>query len=331
MRAFVHPFPEGVREVSAEEGAALFLLDLPIPLPGFDHHLSSWLLRDFRRGRNILVDTGPSASVPFLEQSLRSLGVLRLDLVLLTHIHADHAGGAGRLLECFPEARILAPERGRAHLVHPARLAEGTRATLGAEMADAFGPILPVPKERLTDSGDPLLEGVKVLETPGHASHHSSYVFHADFGDVLFPGEAAGVGLGELVIPLWTAPGAPGVSAPYRFPATPPRLDGDALERSMELLSAERGAKYLCFSHYGWTTDVAETLRLAAVQFRDWRQRARRCTAADEDAAVALLFDEVAREDPLLGLLSSLREEQRQKEEFFIKNSLRGIVRWVRS
>ncbi len=331
MHASGKPYPEGVREVYAEEGSALFLLDLPIPLPGFDHHLSSWLLRDFRRGRNVLVDTGPSASVPFLEQSLHSLGVLRLDLVLLTHIHADHAGGAGRLLECFPEARILAPERGRAHLVHPARLAEGTRATLGAEMSDAFGPILPLPKEHLIDSGDSLLEGFTVLETPGHASHHSSYVFHADFGKVLFPGEAAGVGLGEVVRHLWTGPGTPGVSAPYRFPATPPRLDGDALERSMELLAAESGAKYLCFSHYGWTADVAETLRLAAVQFRDWCERASRCAATDEDAAVALLFDEVAREDPLLGLLPSLREEQRQKEEFFIKNSLRGIVRWVRS
>ncbi|PKL02734.1 MAG: hypothetical protein CVV55_02940, partial [Synergistetes bacterium HGW-Synergistetes-2] len=69
MRAFVHPFPEGIREVYTEEGSALFLIDLPIALPGFDHHLSSWLLRDFKRGRNILVDTGPSASVPFLELS----------------------------------------------------------------------------------------------------------------------------------------------------------------------------------------------------------------------------------------------------------------------
>lgn len=331
MRASVTSYPEGAREVYKEEGSALFLLDLPIALPGFDHHLSSWLLRDFKRGRNILIDTGPSASVPFLERSLRSLGVERLDLVLLTHIHADHAGGAGRLLERFPEARVLAPERGRTHLVHPLRLAEGTRATLGAAMADAFGPILPVQKERLIDSSDPLLEGFTVLETPGHASHHSSYVFHADFGKILFPGEAAGVGLGEAVRSLWTAPGMPNVSAPYRFPATPPRLDGEALERSMELLSAESGAKYLCFSHYGWTTEVAETLNLAAVQFRDWCERARRCAAADEEDAVALLFDETQREDPLLGLLSSLRTEQRQKEEFFIKNSLRGIVRWVRS
>ena len=193
MRTSVNPYPEGVREVYAEEGSALYLLDLPIPLPGFDHHLSSWLLRDFKRGRNVLVDTGPSAPIPFLERSLRSLGVGRVDLVLLTHIHADHAGGTGRLLDSFPEARVLAPERGRAHLVHPARLAEGTRATLGTEMADAFGPILPVPKESLIDSGDPLLEGVTVLETPGHASHHSSYVFHADCGTVLFPGDAAGI------------------------------------------------------------------------------------------------------------------------------------------
>lgn len=331
MRTSVNPYPEGVREVYAEEGSALYLLDLPIPLPGFDHHLSSWLLRDFKRGRNVLVDTGPSASIPFLERSLRSLGVDRVDLLLLTHIHADHAGGTGRFLDSFPEARVLAPERGRAHLVHPARLAEGTRATLGTEMADAFGPILPVPKESLIDSGDPLLEGFTVLETPGHASHHSSYVFHADFGKVLFPGEAAGVGLGEEVRSLWTVPDAPAVSAPYRFPATPPRLDGEALERSMELLRAESGAKYLCFSHYGWTTEVAETLCLGAEQFRDWSGRARRCAAADEDAAVALLFEETAREDPLLGLLPSLRAEQRQKEEFFIKNSLRGIVRWVRS
>ncbi len=323
--------PEGIFEVYAEEESALYLLDLPLPLPGFDHHLSSWLLRDFRRERNVLVDTGPSAAVPFLERSLRALGAGRIDLVLLTHIHADHAGGIGSFLRRFSGAKVLAPEKGRRHLVHPAKLAEGTSATLGREMADAFGPILPLSEESLIDSSSPLLEGFTVLETPGHASHHSSYVFHSNFGKVLFPGEAAGVGLGEAVRPLWTG-GADGAdTGPYLFPATPPRLDGESMERSMELLYGERDAKYLCFSHYGWTTDVAETLRLAGDQFRDWTERARRCSPENEEDAVAFLFCEVTKMDPLLALLPSLRAEQRAKEEFFIKNSLRGIVRWVRS
>jgi glyoxylase-like metal-dependent hydrolase (beta-lactamase superfamily II) len=331
VRNLINPWPEGIHEVYTDSDSSLFLLDLPLPHPGFDHHLSSWLLRDFSTGRNILVDTGPWRTVPVLERSIRTAGVEKLDLVLLTHIHADHAGGAGRLLSYFPEARILAPERGRPHLIRPGKLAEGTRTTLGAEMADAFGPILPVPQENLIDSASPLLEGITILDTPGHASHHSSYVFPARSGKVLFPGEAAGVGLGEAVRPLWTKDQNGIISAPYLFPATPPRLDGASMERSIEILSSERDAKYLCFSHYGWTEDAAGTLRMAAVQFREWTERARLCGLEEEDEAVELLFFQVCREDPHLALLSSLREEQRIKEEFFIRNSLRGIVRWVRS
>ena len=350
MANFITPRFDEARTVYAEEDSSLFLLDLPLPLPGFDHHLSSWLLRDAKNRRDILVDTGPSATIPALERSLRSLGVDKLDILLLTHIHADHAGGVGRLLSIFPEMRILAPEKGRRHLVRPEKLAEGTRATLGADMADAFGPILPVREESLLPPDSPPLEGIAVIETPGHAPHHSSYVFHAPFGKVLFPGEAAGVGLGEAVRSLWIGSPEPPLPAPreplfspsfvegrtcpetpYLFPATPPRLDGAVLERSMQRLLPEQDAKYLCFSHYGWTENVAETLRLAGEQFRSWTGRARRCPAETEDEAVALLLDEVRREDPLLALLPCFIAEQRLKEEFFIKNSLRGIVRWVRS
>ncbi len=321
----------GIFAVHEGDGSALYMLDLPLPLPGFDHHLSSWLLRDARGGRNILVDTGPSASVAHLGRSLRSLGVDRLDLILLTHVHADHAGGIADLLELFPEALVLAPEKGVRHLVRPERLEEATRATLGDEIADAFGPIRPAAPDRFLDASSPLLDGITVIPTPGHASHHNSYVLKAVFGGVLFPGEAAGVGLGEAVRPLWLKGGEVPATPAYRFPATPPRLDGAALYRSMELLMPERGAEYLCFSHYGWTEDAAGTLEGAVIQFREWEERARACAVPEEDAAVEALFEEVTREDPQLGLWRYLRPEQRDKEGYFIRNSLRGVVRWVRS
>ena len=91
------------------------------------------------------------------------------------------------------------------------------------------------------------------------------------------------------------------------------------------------GAKYLCFSHYGWTEDAAGTLEGAVIQFREWEERARACAVPEEDAAVEALFEEVTREDPQLGLWRYLRPEQRDKEGYFIRNSLRGVVRWVRS
>jgi len=125
----------------------LTCIDLDQPsLEGFRRFISSWLYRG--PAFTLLVDPGPLSTIPHLVGELRRLGVGRLDAILLTHIHIDHAGGAGALLREFPEARVICHPEGIRHLIAPEKLWEGSRKVLG-KLAEAYGEIVPVPAEKI--------------------------------------------------------------------------------------------------------------------------------------------------------------------------------------
>ena len=145
--------------------------------------------------------TGPTTSRPALLEGLRAAGVAPGEVarVFVTHIHLDHAGGLGALAEALPRARLYAHSDGVPHLVDPSRLIASARRAWGAAADPLWGPILPVPADRLTplSGGErfPLHEGVlEVLATPGHARHHLSFVDTARHA--LMTGDSAGVRLG---------------------------------------------------------------------------------------------------------------------------------------
>ena len=122
------------------------LIELKQNKPGFRRFIGSWLIT----GReNIVVDVGPSNSTDQLIHSLTELGVDRIDRVLLTHIHIDHAGGLAPFLEHFPMARVICHEKAIPHLVDPSKLWAGTRKTLGPDLTDTYGPIRPVKRDWL--------------------------------------------------------------------------------------------------------------------------------------------------------------------------------------
>jgi len=185
-------------------------------------------------------------------EGLSELGVECLDYILLTHIHIDHAGGIGHLVKSFPEAKTLAPERGHKHLVNPSRLWEGSLKTLG-DMVLAFGKMLPPPENALF-SGPEYPERPRVLDTPGHAPHHQSFIYTLPEGNILFAGEAAGVVLNMEMLPRWiggfggtdmSMPDIPVPSVPdvaYMYPATPPVVNPDIARKSLWSLIAARRA-----------------------------------------------------------------------------------------
>ena len=162
-----------------------FFIELPQKIPGWEKFVGSWVIQG---DPTIVIDVGPGASVDSLITQLDQRGIEQVDFVWLTHIHIDHAGGLAPFLKRFPEAKVVPPAKGIPHLIDPTRLWEGSLATLG-DKAVAYGPIDPVPKESLFSPDEIRLEGLTILETPGHAPFHLSFCYH----DYLFCGESAGI------------------------------------------------------------------------------------------------------------------------------------------
>lgn len=153
----------------------IFCIDTELQRPGFD---AAWLV--IEQGRAAFIDCGTSHAVPAMLQALADagLGPEAVDWLILTHVHLDHAGGAGALLAHLPNATVLVHPRGAPHLVDPSRLVAGATAVYGeAEMLRSYGQVLPIAQARiqLLDDGMVLsLAGRELLciDTPGHARHH---------------------------------------------------------------------------------------------------------------------------------------------------------------
>ena len=205
-----------------------------------------------RDGRAAFVDTGTTHSVPALRRALAASGVAPADVdyVFLTHVHLDHAGGAGALMQQLPNAKLLVHPRGVAHRADPAKLIAGTIAVYGeAEFRRLYGTIPPVPAERIVEVPDGLLvklgqSDLVCIHTPGHALHHYCIVDPA--ADCVFTGDTFGISYRVFD----TAKG------PFIFPATTPvHFDPQQAHASLDrIMSFEPGAVFL--THYSQVQDL---------------------------------------------------------------------------
>ena len=208
-------------------------------------------------GEAAIVDTAVSHSVPRILDAVRDAGLTPADVrwVLLTHVHLDHAGGAGALMRELPHAELVVHPRGAPHMIDPTRLVDATRATYGEETyARLYGEIPPVDAARVPTvaDGDALTLGGRTLEfihTPGHALHHCCIV-DAD-ARIVFAGDTFGISYREFD----TERGA------FIFPATTPtQFDPAQAHASLDrIMSYGPDAVYL--THY---SRVEDTPRLAA-------------------------------------------------------------------
>jgi glyoxylase-like metal-dependent hydrolase (beta-lactamase superfamily II) len=289
--------------VREDRGDALYLIDLPHLMAGFNPFLAAWLLVTPRA--TYLVDPGPPVTVPHLLDALEGLGIEHLDYILLTHIHLDHAGATARVLDRYPRARVFAHPRGRHHLVAPAALWQASQDVMG-RLAAYYGPPPPVPPERLADEAP----GVEVIETPGHAAHHLCFLR----GKILFVGEAAGV--------------YQPVEGFYLRPATPRRFfPGPALASLDRLLELDLDGILLCHGHYGPNPRARETLDRHRAQLRLWAEVAADCLtrAEDEKAWYDTARSILLERDPLLACFPLLPPDVRRREQYFLDNSLEGF------
>jgi glyoxylase-like metal-dependent hydrolase (beta-lactamase superfamily II) len=234
-------------------------------------------------GRAAFVDVGTNDSVPYLLAALDGLGIARdrVDYVLLTHVHLDHAGGAGRLMSELPDATAVLHPRGAPHMIDPAKLIAGSRAVYGEKrFRRLYGDIVPIAPERVqvTRDGDTLsLAGrqLEILHTPGHALHHQVFVDRAH--RCIFTGDTFGISYRELD----SARGA------FIIPTTTPtQFDPEQLIASIDrLLSYAPEAMYLM--HFSRVTDVPRLGEALKGQIRELVRIAEQsATAADRAAAI---------------------------------------------
>lgn len=202
--------------------------------------------------RAALVDTGSNASLPIVLQALKAKGLTpaQVEYVILTHIHLDHAGGAGALMQALPNARLTVHPRGARHMVDPARLVAGTIAVYGeAQARRMYGDILPIPADRIveTPEGATIRLGERALtflDTPGHARHH--VCIRDDRSGHVFAGDMFGLSYRELDVD----------GRQFAFPTTTPvQFEPAAMHASIDrLLALQPEAIYV--THFGQVRDV---------------------------------------------------------------------------
>jgi glyoxylase-like metal-dependent hydrolase (beta-lactamase superfamily II) len=232
-------------------------------------------------GGPTLFDCGPTVSIPHLKADLAERGLDLMDIrhLLLSHIHLDHAGAAGVLVRQNPWLQVHVSEIGAPHIVDPTRLEASARRLYGPVFDDLWGELAAVPAENVHVVGDRIL-GLECFPTPGHASHHVSYL---DDDGTLYAGDAAGVRLegARFVMP----------------PCPPPEFDLEAWEQSIAEIERRLPAR-LALIHFGVFDDLQEHLASLRETLGSWGQRVE--DGMDEDAFIAAARFDVSQTDPEL-------------------------------
>jgi glyoxylase-like metal-dependent hydrolase (beta-lactamase superfamily II) len=212
-----------------------------------------------------LFDCGPTTCIDALKAGLAEHGLALTDVrhLLLSHIHLDHAGAAGVLVREHPALQVHVSGIGAPHLVDPSRLERSARRLYGDTFDTLWGELAPVPEENVHVVGD-LVLGLECFPTPGHASHHVSYL---DRDGTLYAGDAAGVRIqpGRFVIP----------------PTPPPEFDLDAWQQTLEIIE-RRDPSRLALIHWGVATDVQRHLADLRLELYEWADTIRGGAGLDE-------------------------------------------------
>lgn len=284
------------------------LIETGQDIPGFNGFMGSWLCQD---KYNFLVDTCPSNTSKQLINSLESLGLTRIDYILLTHIHIDHAGALADLLEHYPMAKVVCHQKGIKFLVEPSQLWTGSLNVLG-QTARIYGIPKPVNAERLIPHLNFEMADLVIIETPGHAAHHLSF----DYKGILFAGEAGG---NYFRIN----------NEEYLRPATPPRFFFELFLKSLDHLLALDN-QTICYAHFG----RAENSHLLLSRFRNqlfrWKDIIFEQVMESDENLLDRCMDALLKNDPEINLFNKMEPECQKREKIFLANSIKGFIDFFR-
>ena len=234
-----------------------------------------------------LIDPGPTSCLPALEAGLRDRGLTLRDVrtLLLTHIHLDHAGASGTIVERVPGVRVYVHERGAPHMIDPAKLLASATRLWGDQMDAVWGAFQPVPAANVTVlKGGERLEiagtAIKVAYTPGHAKHHVSFL--DEHTGIAYVGDTAGVR----------------VSGDYLIaPTPPPDIDIEAWQESLNTIDAWQPVS-LFLAHFGTVSPARAHLARFRTTVAHAAETARQMIAAGgSDEELTKRFSERMRQD----------------------------------
>ncbi len=212
--------------------------------------------------RKAIIDIGPATSADVVIDGIRQIGVKpeNIDYVILTHIHLDHAGGAGVLLKNMPKAQVIVHHKGARHLVNPASLVKSAIEVLGKEAVAREGEVVPIKREQIrqTYDGDAIRlsekQTLSFIDAPGHAPH--ALCIYESRNNGLFVGDVVGIRIaGDSEVLLMATP--------------PPSFDADGWINTLKKL-IKLNASIVYFSHFGTSNNVQEYLQLAINKLEIW-------------------------------------------------------------
>ena len=296
---------------------------LPAGVTGIDTHMGgqSEITAGFlvRGERPALIETGPARVAGAIAEGVARAGLSPDDLawIVVTHVHLDHAGGAGDLVRTFPNATVVVHPVGARHLVDPERLLASSARVYGPLMDTVYGGLTPVEAGRIkaAEDGDTLDLGgrrLEIIHAPGHAKHHVA-VFEPDLG-ALFAGD----GVGTLL-----------PSTGVLRPATPPPdFDRDLAVASLRAF-AERRPEHLVLTHFGPITPPADRLAEAEEKLLRWCETAEAAAhehGAEVDHIEAALRERFEREEG--------HQDQPNPDRYELLNTYQsnaaGLARWIK-
>lgn len=303
-------------------GAGITRIDSGYVRPNLD---AFYLL--IENGRAAFIDTGTGRSVATAVAAVQAAGLApeQVDYVLPTHVHLDHAGGAGGLMQAFPQAQLVVHPRGARHLIDPTRLIAGSVAVYGeARMQALFGEIVPVAADRVIEADDGLVlelggRPLRFIDTPGHALHHYCVWDEATRG--LFTGDTFGISYREFDLP----------NGPFIFATTTPvQFDPDAWLATVDrLMALQPEAVYL--THFGRVEGLdrlAADLRADLVDFRDLGLR--HLLADDPYPAIRAEVEDHFLQRLERHGVSQTTEQQLELLAMDLDLNSQGIARWLK-